>query len=148
MLRQDRQPAEDQRQLAVLVRIEVEHDAARALHHHVLHVRHLDAEARPALLQQRAIGPRHVLGGDRRAVGEFRLGPQLERHPHLVGRQLDGLVPDGRSPMPSRRPTTSSRLSHTCPTLEPEPEPPGSTTHGLTMPSVAVPRRMNGLKLS
>ena len=91
VLRQHRQAAQDQRQLAVLVRLEVEHHAARALDHDVLHVRHLDAEARPAVLQQRAIGPRHVLGGDRRAVGELRLRPQFERDPQLVGRQFDGL---------------------------------------------------------
>ena len=91
VLRQHRQAAEDQRQFPVLVRLEVEHHAARAFHHDVLHVRHLDAEAWPAMLQQRAIGPGHVLGGDRCAVGELRLRPQFETHPQLVGRQLDDL---------------------------------------------------------
>ena len=42
VLRQHRHAAEDQRQLTVLVGLEVEHHAARALDHHVLHVRHLD----------------------------------------------------------------------------------------------------------
>jgi len=85
MLRQHRQPAEHQRQLAVGVGGEVEHHAAGAFHRHVLHVGHLDAEAGTALGQQGAIGPGDVAGGNRRAVGEFRLRPQIEGDPHAVG---------------------------------------------------------------
>ena len=90
--------------------------AARAFHHDVLHVGHLDAEARPALLQQRAIGPGHVLGGDRRAVGEFRLRPQIEGDPSLVGRQFDGLRQMAVARVDISSADEVSRLSHTWPT--------------------------------
>ena len=91
MLRQHRQAADQQRQLAVGVGAEVEHHAAFAGHLDVLDVGELDAEGRPALRQQGAIGPGDVRGGDRGAVGEFRRRIEVEGHPQPAVRQLDGL---------------------------------------------------------
>ena len=81
------------------------------------------------LFEQGVVGPGDILGGDRRAVGELRLGPQFERDPHAVGGHLDGLgevaVADATSSADE-----VSRLSQTWPTVEPEPEPPGRITQG------------------
>ena len=55
------------------------------------HIRELYLYARPSMRQQSAVGPGHILGRDRCAVGKMRLGPNLERHPHLVRRQFDCL---------------------------------------------------------
>ena len=41
-----------------------------------------------------------------------------------------------------------SKLSHTCPTVVPDPDPPGRIIQGFTSPKAAVPRKINGLKLS
>ena len=44
-----------------------------------------------ALGLQRLEGERHIVGGERRAVGELRLGPQREGHRHAVRRDLCAL---------------------------------------------------------
>ncbi len=91
MLGQDRELADDQRQLVILVGLEVEHHSERTFGDHALDVGVILAEVGPALVPESLERPDDVLGGDGLAVMETRLRPQLEGDPHAVLRNLDGL---------------------------------------------------------
>ncbi|MNO98318.1 hypothetical protein D3C76_900630 [compost metagenome] len=80
VLGQDRQLAEDQRQLAVAGVPEVEAHAQPVLGDHLVDVRVVVAVHRVALAHQGFEGEHHVLGGHRRAVVEARLRPEVEAH--------------------------------------------------------------------
>ena len=89
MLRQDRQLADDLREFAVFGGAEVKHHTRRGFRHHVIDVRIILPIQRPALVAQGIEGPDHILGGDRLAVMEPRLGPQLKRNAAVIGGQFD-----------------------------------------------------------
>ena len=76
--RQYRHQSEDERQLAVAVRGDVEAHGAIAERGRARHLGVVDAIVRPAVVAQQFPGEDDVVGGDRRAVGERRPGVELE----------------------------------------------------------------------
>ena len=69
-----------------------------------------------ALGLQRLEGERHIVGGERRAVGELRLGPQREGHRHAVRRDLRAL---GHEPVDGVRLVRRARHQRVEQKLEP-----------------------------
>ena len=89
MLGQDRHEPEQQRRLAIAVRVEIETDSAR------LHDRRLErgavvrAHVGEPLLLELLPGEDHVVGGDRAAIGKARARIEVEDDVAAVGRDFD-----------------------------------------------------------
>ncbi len=89
--RQHRHERENQRQFAIVGAREIEADRVGVGRRHGLDQRESRALRRPAVIAQKLEREAHVVGGDRRAVGE--MGAGLEAEGRVIARRvrLDGL---------------------------------------------------------